>query len=49
MSYVKFFSGLCIGFVIGSSWGILNAPQKGYKIRKRLSKKARKHWKNLRR
>ncbi len=49
MSFVKFFSGLFIGLAIGSSWGILNAPQKGYKIRRRLSKKARKQWKNFKR
>lgn len=46
MGLVKFISGLGIGFVIGSSWGILNARQKGYKVKRRLRKIARKHWKN---
>ncbi len=47
MSLVTFISGLGIGFVIGGSWGILNARQKGYKVRKRLAKIARKHWNDV--
>lgn len=47
MNILRFFLGFSFGFLIGGTWGLMNAPEKGYKTRKRLSKKAQKQWKQI--
>ena len=46
MNILRVVIGLIVGFILGSSWGLLNAPEKGYKTRKKLEKKIRKLSKN---
>lgn len=47
MNFFRVFIGLCIGLLIGCTIGVLNAPDKGYKTRKRLKKDCKKRWKEL--
>lgn len=46
MNLIRIVFGLSIGFLVGSLWGVLNAPEKGYKTRKKLNKKFKKEMKN---
>ena len=45
MNVFRVFVGISIGFLIGGAVGLLNAPDKGYKTRKRLTKDCKKRWK----